>query len=157
MATFTKNLSGKFYIQTTNVINHIDNISHPLIIDFLFANGTTTLTQDEKEKPCPNMALLSLYEEGIIQNNPNITFCKTASSSPNKRYILYGLYILQNYKKHYKFKSEIWQDILSLDKSSLNKEHNSQVDVLIAVWRNRHQPWCNLKILPTLAQVKAMR
>ena len=89
-----------------------------------------------KEKQCPKNAFLGLCEAGFVKGYPRGKYFKTNRVNKNKEYAIEAVSYLRKYPKvTMASKNKIWEAVLkklSLDK----KKHNSQMDVVIALYLN---------------------
>lgn len=85
-------------------------------------------TKSAQEKGCPKNTFLGLCEEGLVKKIPKGNYTKSVK---NKGYAVQALEALkQNDKKSFTPK-ELWTAINLGD-----KRHNSQMDVVLALWNN---------------------
>ena len=86
-------------------------------------------------KGCPKGAFLGLCEEGHVKGIEPGTY---TTSKDNKRYALHGLALLQDGHPSDNSRA-LWNSVMNGRK----KAHNSQTDVLLALWnvglRNKHK------------------
>jgi len=87
--------------------------------------GTRTSAQ---RKGCPRNAFLGLCEEGLIKGIS--AGCYTRSRA-NKRYALIAVRILREAPALANDRGQLWQKVIG----GQQKVHNSQMDVVIALWR----------------------
>lgn len=85
-------------------------------------------TQSSKEKGCPKNTFLALCGEGYVKDIPAGQY---TLSQKNKEYALEALSLL-NKSPNYS-KTELWKQV-SVNLNLGNKRHNSQMDVVIALW-----------------------
>lgn len=85
-------------------------------------------TKSSQEKGCPKNTFLALCEEGLVKSVPKGKYTK---SEKNKNYALKAVSILKNNPNSSCTPKELW-DNLELG----NKRHNSQMDVVLALWEN---------------------
>jgi hypothetical protein len=90
----------------------------------IFGGGTTA-----QEKSCPRDAFLGLCEEGLIKGIPQGSYC---NSVKNKRYALSALAQIQQNPSLSKQPKLLWEKVLKGE----HKTHNSQMDVVIALWNS---------------------
>ena len=86
-------------------------------------------TQSSQEKNCPKSTFLGLCEEGLINGIPIGDY---TSSKKNKDYATKAIYFLKNSSKTFVTPMALWNDGLKKD-----IRHNSQMDVVIALWENQ--------------------
>lgn len=87
-------------------------------------------SKSSKEKSCPKGAFLGLCEEGLVKGIPGGKYTK---SSLNKGYAIESIKILSG--KPNISKSELW-DQVKRNLGILKKDHNSQMEVVLALWEN---------------------
>jgi hypothetical protein len=86
-----------------------------------------------KKKGCPKNTFLGLCEEGIVKGIKRGVYLKNSESNLNKLYALTGVRLLSinpNLTRR-----ELW--IMVEEKLNINKNHNSQMDVVIALWEKK--------------------
>lgn len=85
-----------------------------------------------QKKSCPKSAFLGLCENGLVKGIPEGNY---TSSIDNKAYAIMAVNILRNNTKTSYNPKELWVAVkkeLYLTK----KDHNSQMDVVLALWNN---------------------
>ena len=82
-----------------------------------------------QKKGCPRDAFLGLCEEGLIKGIPKGIYC---ISVKNKRYAILALAHLQKNPDLSEQPRLLWDKVLKGE----NKVHNSQMDVVIALWNS---------------------
>ncbi|WP_319478888.1 DUF6979 family protein [uncultured Draconibacterium sp.] len=85
-------------------------------------------SEESRKKSCPKNAFLGLCEEGIIKNSEPGNYSK---SIDNKNYAISAINILKQ-ETGITTKNELWR----LVTEGNNKKHNSQMDVVLALWNN---------------------
>ncbi len=88
-------------------------------------------TKSLREKNCPKSTFLGLCEEGLIKGISKGNYTR---SKLNKQYAITAVKILKSNPTL--SKKELWEHVkkeLFIDK----KEHNSQMDVVLALWDNK--------------------
>ncbi len=86
------------------------------------------ITKSSQEKGCLKNTFLGLCEEGLVKGIPKGNYTKSVK---NKEYALKAIEILkQNTQTTFSAK-ELWQKLELGDKS-----HNSQMNVILALWEN---------------------
>jgi hypothetical protein len=85
-------------------------------------------TKSSQEKGCPKGTFLGLCEEGLVKGIPKGNYTKSVK---NKEYALKAIEILKQNTQTTFSPKELWEQ-LQLG----NKRHNSQMDVVLALWEN---------------------
>ena len=85
-------------------------------------------SQESRKKSCPRNAFLGLCEEGIVKNSKPGNY---SNSIDNKSYAISAINILK-LERNVATKNELWK----LVTEGNNKKHNSQMDVVLALWNN---------------------
>jgi hypothetical protein len=85
-------------------------------------------SESSQEKGCPKNTFLGLCEEGLIKGFSKGTYTK---SIKNKDYALKAIAILKKPNNTEVTPSELWKKLNLGD-----KKHNSQMDVVLALWEN---------------------
>jgi hypothetical protein len=91
----------------------------------VFPNSTAS-----RRKGCPKSAFLGLAESGQIAG---IAAGKYTRSRENKSYALAALELLRASGSRSENPKDLWKKIMSF--KNMNKVHNSQMDVVLALWR----------------------
>jgi hypothetical protein len=82
------------------------------------------------DKACPRNAFLGLCEEGLLKGVQPGTYTKSAL---NKKYAVQAVKILKE-KRQPITSRELWNGVLQNLGADLFKRHNSQMDVVLALW-----------------------
>lgn len=90
----------------------------------VFGVGTSS-----QEKSCPKDAFLALCEEGLVKGIPNGQYTR---SKKNKKYALNAVDILKRNPDLVTDTKTLWNRSVGGEE----KKHNSQMDVVIALWKN---------------------
>ena len=90
----------------------------------IFGEGTSS-----QKKGCPKGAFLGLCEEGLVKGIPRGKF---TNSTKNKDYAVLAVAILKNNTSLASDTSALWKSVLR----GIEKQHNSQMDVVTALWNN---------------------
>lgn len=77
------------------------------------------------KKGCPRLTFIGLCENNLIKG---IEIKNSDKESLNKNYAVEAVKVLKNNKKNYTPK-ELWKEIGNKD-----KKHNSQMDIILALW-----------------------
>jgi len=88
----------------------------------LFSKGTPG-----QRKGCPRNAFLGLCEEGLVKGIEPGDYTR---SQKNKRYAVDAVAILQRRPSLAGNQNRLWSEVLADE----HKKHNSQMDVVIALW-----------------------
>lgn len=81
-----------------------------------------------RKKGCPRGAFLGLCEEGMVKGIPAGSY---TSSKENKAYAVRAAALLAEGKQSWS-RSALWQAVTD----DPEKTHNSQMDVVLALWKN---------------------
>ena len=90
----------------------------------VFGGGSSS-----QKKGCPRNAFLGLCEEGLVRGFSKGPYTR---SRKNKEYALRALALLRNRQNLANDAGELWRGVLN----GQEKQHNSQMDVVIALWNN---------------------
>ncbi|OCK44195.1 hypothetical protein BA195_05790 [Tenacibaculum soleae] len=85
-------------------------------------------SKSSQEKSCPKATYLGLCEEGLVKGIPEGKYTR---SIDNKAYAVKAIKILKQTSQTLFSPKELWEQ-LELG----NKSHNSQMDVVLALWEN---------------------
>ncbi len=88
-----------------------------------------TTSQSAVEKSCPRSTFLGLCEEGLVKGIPAGVY--ESNSTINKNHAIEAVNYLMNNRINSISQKELWS---KLDVDS--KSHNSQMDVVLALWHN---------------------
>lgn len=83
---------------------------------------------DSQKKSCPKSTFLGLCEAGLVNGIPKGNYSK---SIKNKKYALKAVKILKQHTETRYLPKELWEK-LDLE----DKKHNSQMDVVLALWEH---------------------
>ena len=89
----------------------------------IFGKGTSS-----QEKGCPKCSFLGLCEEGLIKNIPKDSYTK---SKKNKYYAVKAVKILKQSPELIDNQISLWEKI----PGNKNKKYNSQLDVVVSLWK----------------------
>ena len=88
-------------------------------------------SRNSQIKCCPKNAFLGLCEAGYIEGINNGKYTR---SDLNKRYGIAAIKILAA-SNNKKFKIiELWKEVLKKEGADLQKQHNGQMNVVLALW-----------------------
>jgi len=90
-----------------------------------------TKSTDTQAKGCPKDAFLGLCEEGFVKGVPK---GKYTNSKQNKNYALKALHLLKENPGLSSNKNQLWEKVLEVLNEPSSKAHNSQMDVVIALY-----------------------
>ena len=82
-----------------------------------------------QKKGCPRGAFLGLCEEGLVKGIPRGQY---TASKDNKDYAVRAAELLIEGKQKWSI-SELWRAVTD----DSEKAHNSQMDIVLALWKNR--------------------
>ncbi|MFC4267509.1 DUF6979 family protein [Polaribacter marinivivus] len=85
-------------------------------------------TKSSQEKSCPKNTFLGLCEAGLVKGVPKGNYTKSVK---NKRYALKAVKVLISNPNKIFTSKELWEQLELED-----KKHNSQMDVILALWEN---------------------
>lgn len=85
-------------------------------------------SQSARKKGCPRGAFLGLCEEGLVKGIP---FGRYTASRDNKAYAVHAAALLAEGKRSWST-STLWRAVTN----DPEKTHNSQMDVVLALWKN---------------------
>jgi len=88
----------------------------------VFGPGTSA------QKGCPRNAFLGLCEEGLVRGVPQGSYC---SSLKNKAYAVAAVALLRREPRLAQDPARLWNLVMKGEQ----KRHNSQMDVVAALWR----------------------
>jgi hypothetical protein len=91
----------------------------------MFPTNSTSI-----KKSCPKNAFLDLCEEGLVKG---VNKEKCTRSDLNKAYAIKAAEILREKNQQFKPK-ELWKAVLDRLDFGVTKRHNSQMDVVLALW-----------------------
>ncbi|MCL5129340.1 hypothetical protein [Algibacter sp. L4_22] len=91
-------------------------------------------SKSAKIKGCPKNAFLGLCEAGLVKGIKPVSYFKRKRENLNKKYAIKAVELLaldSNLSKN-----ELWNKVRE-ELSIGEKEHNSQMDVVLALWNER--------------------
>ena len=83
-----------------------------------------------QRKDCPRNAFLGLCEEGLVRGVPSGKYL-TKPNNKNKAYAVEAVRLLKVNPELAKDKKRLWSEVVQEI-----KEHNSQMDVVLALWES---------------------
>lgn len=86
-------------------------------------------SKSSQEKSCPKTTYLGLCEEGLVKGIPKGKYTKSVK---NKEYALKAIKILKQNTKTSFLPKELWEKLELKD-----KRHNSQMDIVLALWNEK--------------------
>ena len=97
-----------------------------------WSNATIKIykTISSQKKGCPKNAFLGLCEEGLVKGIKPGVYLKNSVANLNKQYALISVALLKTNPNL--SRKELW--IKVEEKLKINKSHNSQMDVVLALW-----------------------
>ncbi|AZJ32253.1 hypothetical protein SAMN05444344_3054 [Tenacibaculum mesophilum] len=97
------------------------------------AVSTYFTSESSKQKGCPRNAFLGLCEVGLIKGIKDGVYLKSKRENLNKKYAITAVEILNEIPSF--TQKELWDKVR--EKLALGeKKHNSQMDVVLALWQN---------------------
>jgi hypothetical protein len=118
---------NKYALTALKAVQNFNN-SNSIIEFYVRAAKDIFETKSAREKSCPKNTFLSLCEEGLVKGIPKGNYIKSVK---NKEYALKAVTILKQNTQTTFTPKELW-DKLELG----DKRHNSQMDVVLALWEN---------------------
>ena len=109
------------------------SISKKPIISWAEAVSTYFSSESSRQKACPRNAFLGLCEAGLVKGIKAGVYLKSKNENLNKKYAIIAVEILKENPSL--SKKELWDKVrerLALGE----KKHNSQMDVVLALWEN---------------------
>lgn len=103
-------------------------VSHSIKETWLKYAKKNCKTKSSQEKGCPRNTFLGLCEEGLVKGVPKGNY---TNSVKNKEYALKAIEILKWQKTTTFSQKELWEKLVLGE-----KKHNSQMDVVLALWKN---------------------
>ena len=85
-----------------------------------------------QKKGCPRDAFLGLAEDGYVVGVPAGNYTKSVK---NKKYAIAGVNLLRDEPQLCNNISEMWRKLM-LDEKDKEKNHNNQLEVVAALWKN---------------------
>lgn len=85
-------------------------------------------SKSSQKKSCPKSAFLGLCEDGYVKGVPKGNYTK---SIKNKEYAINAIKIIKNNPNKTFTPKKLWEKLNLGD-----KRHNSQMDVVLALWNN---------------------
>ncbi len=98
------------------------------------AMSNSDLAESSRKKGCAKGTFLGLCEEGLIIG---IRKAKYTSSNRNKEYGIVAARLIKQNPKLVDNKSYLWRTVLSDLCEPVDKNQNSQMDVIITLWKNK--------------------
>ena len=93
------------------------------------ANEVFPNSVSSRNKGCPKKAFLGLCEEGVLKGINAGNYTKSVN---NKQYALDALSLLRKHPTLSQDKNTLWRKI----QNGTEKQHNSQMDVVVSLWEN---------------------
>jgi hypothetical protein len=90
-------------------------------------------SKDSQDKNCPRSAFLGLCEQGLVKGIKRGIYLTNSESNLNKQYALIAVKILTNNATF--SRKELWEEVK--EHLNISKNHNSQMDVVIALFENK--------------------
>jgi hypothetical protein len=90
-------------------------------------------TETSQEKGCPKSAFLGICEEELVKGIEPGSY---TDSEKNKNYGLTAIRLLKGTSGLARNASKLWKAVLEELSEDISKTHNSQMDVVIALWEN---------------------
>jgi len=89
--------------------------------------------ESSRKKGCPKTAFLGLCEAGYVKGVPEGKYL-LKSSSKNKDYAIHAIKLLKDTPQLAKYSSkQLWELVMN----GASKTLNSQMDVVLGLWKNR--------------------
>lgn len=97
------------------------------------AASTYFSSESSRQKACPRNAFLGLCEAGLVKGIKVGVYLKNKNENLNKKYAIAAVEKLKENPNV--SKNELWDEVR--EKLALGeKAHNSQMDVVLALWQN---------------------
>lgn len=87
-----------------------------------------------QQKGCPKNTFLGLCEEGYIKGIKTGDYTR---SELNKKYAIAAINILKNSNSNSISPIDLWKKVLKKINVDPDKQHNSQMNVILALWNER--------------------
>lgn len=103
------------------------------VVSWVESVSKSFTSKNSKEKACPRNAFLGLCEAGLVKGIKAGVYFKNKKENLNKKYAIKAVEILKENPSL--SKNELWDKVrerLALGE----KKHNSQMDVVLALWEN---------------------
>lgn len=94
-----------------------------IVASEIFGKGSSS-----QRKDCPRNAFLGLCEEGLVSGIPCGKYLPRPNNK-NKAYAVQAVKLLKANPELAKEKKRLWNDVVQVV-----KKHNSQMDIVIALW-----------------------
>jgi hypothetical protein len=121
---------SKFYEATVKAVGFcIDGTYSNPVEAWKNAVEDMGLSEHTKEKGCPKNTFLGICEEGLVKG---IAPGRYTKSKKNKKYGMAAVELLKDNPNLTENINELWKEVLK----KVPTEHNSQMDVVIALWKN---------------------
>jgi hypothetical protein len=102
------------------------------VVDELFANAAAA-----RRKTCPREAFLGLCQAGLLAGVP-ASSCTISKSGKNRLYATVAVRLLRADPSLARASAiEIWRRVMKNVDADPEKAHNSQMDVVLALWTAR--------------------
>ena len=125
-----RNKYGKVAIEATK---HIQKTSKPPRKAWQdFAEKTFGAGTDGANKGCPRNAYLGLCEDGLVVGVPKDNY--VSNGNLEKLYAVQAVRILQRNQTLENKPKELWKKVMIDTGKNPNKTHNSQMNVVLALW-----------------------
>jgi hypothetical protein len=93
----------------------------------IFGKGTSS-----QKKGCPKSAFIGLCEVGLVLGIPQGSYAERDNSQINKEYAIKAVELLRMNPGLVNYKRSLWEAVMNGEV----KQHNSQMDVVLALWEN---------------------
>lgn len=121
---------GETAIEATKLCRN-DEVDSPMTGWKKAASINFPQSQSSQEKGCPRSAYLGLCENGLVRDIPSGDYLK-AGPKLNKQYAISAVDILRQQPHLTDSNADLWEKACG----EIGKTHNSQMDVVIALWKN---------------------
>lgn len=130
VAKTIRNKYGKVAIEATKHIQKTGE--HPRKAWNIFAEEFFGAGTDAAKKDCPRNAYLGLCEDGLVDGVPQDNYVSIGNLE--KLYAVQAIRILQKYQTLENNPKELWKTVMIDTGRNPNKTHNSQMNVVLALW-----------------------
>jgi hypothetical protein len=126
------NKYGQAAIKAVKLIEN-NQATSPLVA---WINASTEIFgkgSEAQKKGCPRGAFIGLCEAGLVRGIPHGIYAERSNSQKNKGYAIRSVELLRVNPALADDKMALWKAVMNGEV----KQHNSQMDVVVALWENR--------------------
>lgn len=127
-------LMNKYGVVALKAVKLIEMGKHtePLATWNVVASEVFGVGSSSQRKGCPKNAFLGLCEAGMVKGIKEGNYAKRSTSQKNKDYAVRAVQLLKEEPELVDNKSRLWSDVIG----GVHLAHNSQMDVVLALWNN---------------------